>query len=259
MNKIENLEFYEHCLLENENIYNSLSDYVNCADYVYADTCHNFLTQYNGLLKKYSKYISIPFNQFSFFNNEYSDSKKTVRDFGYKRLLSQIKLFTDFLKNKIEQEKQLHSKNQIEPHQMRRCLKTGVVGCPKNPTLCKSQVFVGMPFSDKYEDIFNYGIKIAFEQNGYTVFRADFKMDTIDIMCKICYEMQHSSILLFNISESNPNVMLEVGLSYGLGKKILLIKDKDTKPISDIAGIEYLEYSHAGNLQQKLSDFIDNL
>ena len=256
---MDKIKFYEHCLLENDNIYNSFCDYVNSCDYAYADTCHNYLTQYNNLLKKYNEYIVIPLGQFSFCDNEYSDSKKTIRDFGCKRLISQLKTFTDFLKSRIELEKQTTNEKRIEPHQMRKCLKTGVDGCPKKPVLCKNQVFVGMPFNDKYEDVFTYGVKMAFEQYGFKVYRADFKMDTIDVMCKICYEMQRSNILIFNISESNPNVMLEVGLSYGLGKRIILIKDKDTRPISDISGIEYLEYTHAGNLQSKLCTFLDNL
>lgn len=259
MNKLDIIKFYEHCLLETEKIYNSFCNYVNNVDYAYADACHNFLAQYNDLIKKYSQYIDIPLNQFSFYPNEYSDSKKTIRDYGYKRLLLEMKSFIDFLKDKIMREKLNNAEKSVEPHQMRRCLKTGVSGCPKNPNLCKNQVFVGMPFNDKYEDVYVYGIKLVFEQYGYSIFRADLQTDTIDIMCKICYEMQRSSILLFNISESNPNVMLEVGLSYGLGKKILLIKDKDTKPVSDISGIEYLEYTHAGNLQQKLSKFLNNL
>lgn len=259
MNTLDTMKFYEHCMFETEKIYKSFCDYVNNVDYAYADACHNFLTQYNNLQKKYSQYVTVPLNQFSFYPNEYSDSKKTIRDYGYKRLQLEIKSFIDFLKLKIEEQKVACAEKVIEPHQMRKCLKTGVSGCPKNPTLCKNQVFVGMPFNDKYEDVFTYGIKMVFEQYGYSVFRADLKTDTIDIMCKICYEMQRSDILLFNISESNPNVMLEVGLSYGLGKQIILIKDKDTKPISDISGIEYLEYSHAGNLQQKLSSFLNNL
>lgn len=33
---------------------------------------------------------------------------------------------------------------------------------------------------------------------------------------------------------------------------MIIIKDKETKAISDLGSIEYIEYSHAGELQQKL-------
>jgi predicted nucleotide-binding protein len=74
-------------------------------------------------------------------------------------------------------------------------------------------------------------------------------------MCKICEQMQISKYLIFNISGLNPNVMLELGLSYGLGKETIIIKDKKTKSISDLGSNEYIEYSHAGELQQKLTGY----
>jgi len=71
-------------------------------------------------------------------------------------------------------------------------------------------------------------------------------------MCKICEEMQICKYLIFNVSGLNPNVMLELGLSYGLGKNTIIVKDKETRMISDISNIEYIEYSHAGELNEKL-------
>ncbi|MCH3965526.1 MAG: nucleotide-binding protein [Clostridium sp.] len=69
--------------------------------------------------------------------------------------------------------------------------------------------------------------------------------------------MQSSKYLIFNISGMNPNVMLELGLSYGLGKETIIIRDKETKTVSDIAGIEYIEYNHAFDLQKKLGEYFE--
>ena len=45
---------------------------------------------------------------------------------------------------------------------------------------------------------------------------------------------------------------------YRLKKQTLIIlKDKATKAISDLGSIEYIEYSHAGDLQQKLYKALD--
>lgn len=59
---------------------------------------------------------------------------------------------------------------------------------------------------------------------------------------------------IINISGLNPNVMLEQGLAYGLGKPVIILKDKATKAISDLGSIEY---SHTGDLQQKLYKALD--
>lgn len=72
-------------------------------------------------------------------------------------------------------------------------------------------------------------------------------------MCKICQQIQICKMAIINISGLNPNVMLEQDLAYGLGKPIIIIKDKSTNTISDLGSIEYIEYSHAMDLRDKLS------
>ncbi len=109
-----------------------------------------------------------------------------------------------------------------------------------------------MPFPDEYLDSYNYGIVPALSALGLKHFKADNEISNKDIMCKVCQEIQSCSIAIINISSLNPNVMLEQGLAYGLGKPVIIIKDINTKAISDLGSIEYIEYSHAYDLQQKL-------
>lgn len=78
-------------------------------------------------------------------------------------------------------------------------------------------------------------------------------------MCKICRELQSCGLAIFNISDLNPNVMLELGLAYGMGKPVIIVKDSKTKIITDIGGIEYIEYTHAHDLQQKLIKALLNI
>ena len=135
---------------------------------------------------------------------------------------------------------------------MRVCFKTGTRGCPLNPQEKKSKVFVAMPFNDDYRDSYEYGIKIVLEQSGVEHFKADNEISNKDIMCKICEQLQSCGKVIANISGLNPNVMLELGLAYGLGKEVIVLKDKKTTAISDLGSIEYIEYAHVGELQQKL-------
>ncbi len=137
-------------------------------------------------------------------------------------------------------------------HQMRMCFKIGKNGCPLNPPEKKNRVFVAMPFDDEYKDSYEYGVKIVLEQLGVDHYKADNEISNKDIMCRICCELQSCGMIIANISGLNPNVMLELGLAYGLGKKVIIIKDRKTTSISDLGCVEYIEYSHAGELQQKL-------
>ena len=135
---------------------------------------------------------------------------------------------------------------------MRVCFKTGTRGCPLNPQEKKNKVFVAMPFDDEYFAGYKYGIKIVLEQSGVEHFKADNKISNKDIMCKICEQLQSCGKVIADISGLNPNVMLELGLAYGLGKEVIVLKDKKTTTISDLGSIEYIEYAHVGELQQKL-------
>lgn len=188
---------------------------------------------------------------------DFSVSKKTVRDTAVERFRINLNSTKDLIDDMVQELRSNIISNKTPTHQMRKCLKLGVDGCPKNPQLEKRKVFIGMPFDSKYLDSYEYGIKIALQSQGLSAYRADENISNLDIMCKICEEIQKCKYLIFNISGLNPNVMLELGLSYGLGKETLIIKDKETKNISDIANIEYIEYSHAGELSSKLLQFFD--
>ena len=110
-----------------------------------------------------------------------------------------------------------------------------------------------MSFNDDYRDSYEYGVKLVLDRMGMEHYKADNEISNKDIMCK---EIQSCSTVIANISGLNPNVMLELGLAYGVGKKVIVIKDKKTTIISDLGNVEYIEYSHAGELQQKLPNIL---
>ena len=135
---------------------------------------------------------------------------------------------------------------------MRKCFKIGSQRCPKRPDYERNKVFIAMPFSDDYVDSYLYGIVPALNAAGFQHYKADEEITCKDIMCKICEQIQACRMAIINISGLNPNVMLELGLAYGLGKPVYIVKDKATKAISDLGSIEYIEYSHATDLRNKL-------
>lgn len=161
------------------------------------------------------------------------------------------------IKSDIETERLKITEKKILPHQMRKCFKIGSEGCPLNPDYQNNKIFIAMPFSDEYKDSYNYGIVPVLDGLGYQYYKADNEITNKDIMCKICQQIQSCQMAIINISGLNPNVMLEQGLAYGLGKPVIILKDKATKAISDLGSIEYIEYSHAGDLQQKLYKALD--
>ena len=156
------------------------------------------------------------------------------------------------VKSEINEEREKMTEEKIPAHQMRKCFKIGSQRCPKRPDYERNKVFIAMPFSDDYVDSYLYGIVPALNAAGFQHYKADEEITCKDIMCKICEQIQACRMAIINISGLNPNVMLELGLAYGLGKPVYIVKDKATKAISDLGSIEYIEYSHATDLRNKL-------
>lgn len=229
---------------------NHIDGRIKAEGYVYADTYRGWLSEYNSIVKKYNNLTSANLSMRSVADYELSSTQKTVRTDIANSFTQAVK----DLSNKIETEvaTEQNKETPIPLHQMRVCFKTGTRGCPCNPTEIKGKVFVAMPFNDDYWDSYEYGIKIALEQSGVEHYKANDEISNKDIMCKICEQLQSCSKVIANISGLNPNVMLELGLAYGLGKDVIVVKDKKTTTISDLGSIEYIEYAHAGELQQKL-------
>ena len=248
-------EIFTHYSAELGKLKVEVEYYRNINDYFYRNVMEQYAERYNTLLKKYHKSTGIPLELFKIYEYELSTTQKTVRDDAVERFNINVSTTKKLVDEQIEIERNKTVSKEIPLHQMRKCLKTGVQGCPKNPILNRNKVFVGMPFDNKYLDSYQYGVEIALQSCGLESYRADDTISNIDVMCKICEQMQICKYLIFNISGLNPNVMLELGLSYGLGKETIIIKDKETKNISDIANAEYIEYSHAGELQEKLRNY----
>jgi hypothetical protein len=141
---------------------------------------------------------------------------------------------------------------------MKRCFKTGVDSCPKEINFSPKSVVVAMPFREEFTDPYKYAIKPALEESGFKPWKADEQISNIDIMCKICQAIQESGYVLANITDWNPNVVFELGLAYGLGRNVILIKHKKGEVPVDLKGLEYIEYSTIDELKRNLLLFLQS-
>ena len=139
---------------------------------------------------------------------------------------------------------------------MPRCFKTGISECPRVSRIVPGQVFIGMPFRGHFEDVFEYGIKPTLEEMGYSHWKADDHPHIIDLMCKVCEGIQKSEFAIVDLSDWNPNVFFELGLCYGLGRKLVIIKREDSKVPTDLKGMEYVPYANAKQLRQRLQEVV---
>lgn len=118
----------------------------------------------------------------------------------------------------------------------------------KNDYPGKKIAFIIMRFgSGKAYDSIVSSIRLTLEPYGIVALRADDKEYHDDLFSNILtyiYACDFGVAIYENILDNrhNPNVALEVGVMYGLGKKVCLLKQRGTDMYSDITGKLYKEF-----------------
>jgi hypothetical protein len=121
---------------------------------------------------------------------------------------------------------------------------------PENRT-----VFVGHPFSFPKDDYRRVYAEVGEEYSVDFVF-ADDELTNKHMLVKIESMMNRAAFSLFDITEWNPNVALELGLAYGRRLDYYILFDPtkgDTDVLADVRGIDRINYESYTQLGERLS------
>lgn len=80
-----------------------------------------------------------------------------------------------------------------------------------------------MSFDPKYDIVYHSGIKKAVEENGLECIRLDDDFIPKNIPTKMVRDIIDSDLVIADISEVNPNVYYELGISHAVGNKTIII------------------------------------
>jgi len=123
--------------------------------------------------------------------------------------------------------------------------------CPKSGQTCSHEVsrnnmraLVLMPFGKGFDGFYDDVIKPTISEWGFAALRSDEIISHKDILCKICHLILDSNLNIVDITNQNPNVFLELGILYGIGRKAILIKRVSSNLPTDTIGLEYIPYSN---------------
>ncbi|HEV2569515.1 hypothetical protein [Sphingomonas sp.] len=123
----------------------------------------------------------------------------------------------------------------------------------------KAKMFVAMPFADDYSDVYEVAIQDASLKTGIVCERLLEHAYLGDIVQEIKTRIAGSHGLIGVLDGLNPNVFLEVGFAWGLGKPTLLIV-KEGQPLPfNVQGQKCLTYKNIGNLRSQLIGYLEQL
>ena len=94
----------------------------------------------------------------------------------------------------------------------------------------KPVAFVIMPFGESFDELYNEFLVATLGNAGFEVVRADDIRSSQSILKDIVRAINNSSIIIADLTDSNPNVFYELGLAHALSKPVIMI----TQEIEDL-------------------------
>lgn len=116
----------------------------------------------------------------------------------------------------------------------------------------KPHIFVAMPFTEEFDDIYYYGIEPVVKSAGYLCERADTRSFSGDILDWIKRRIETAALVVADLSTANANVYLEVGYAWGHRRPTILLT-RDVNDLKfDVRSQRCLVYKRIRDLEQNL-------
>jgi hypothetical protein len=123
----------------------------------------------------------------------------------------------------------------------------------------KGHVFVAMPFSEEFEDVYHYGIRNAVRKADLLCERADLSAFTGDVIAWVRDRIRTANLVVADLSGANANVYLEVGFAWGCGIPAILLIDDPKNLCFNTQGQRCLVYKKIQDLEKQLSEELAQL
>lgn len=120
----------------------------------------------------------------------------------------------------------------------------------------KKCVFVAMPFTEDCEDVYQFGIYNAVRRCGYVCEKVDESAFAGSIVDRIMDGIRSASFVVADLTLERPNVYLEVGYAWGLGRPVILVAREGQKLHFDLSHHKCLFYRTIGKLGEALEKTI---
>lgn len=116
-----------------------------------------------------------------------------------------------------------------------------------------------MPFRKDMDDVFYYGIQGPVHKAGFLCERVDQEAFTGDILNRVKERIETASVVIAELSGSNPNVYLEVGYAWGKGRPTILLLKNMEELRFDVHGQRCLFYERIKDLENSLIKELEEL
>jgi hypothetical protein len=123
-------------------------------------------------------------------------------------------------------------------------------------TVSKKRVFVALPFSDEFQNVYEFGIYPAVRNCGLICERVDEVHFTGDVLGRIRAGIEVADLVIADLTDGRPNVYLEVGYAWGKGIPVIFVAKKGEKLHFDVSTHRCIFYGKFTQFAKDLEDLI---
>jgi len=125
-----------------------------------------------------------------------------------------------------------------------------------NGSTRKKSVFVAMPFSDEFEDVYQFGIYATVRRCGFVCEKVDESIFSGSIIDRITDGIRNAEFVIADLTHERPNVYLEVGYAWGLQKPVITVARQGQHLHFDLSHHKCLFYKTITKLSESLEKTI---
>lgn len=131
----------------------------------------------------------------------------------------------------------------------------GVDRKERDDVMQKYHYFVAHEFSKQRKDDLREAIKEAFKGSGLKAYYADIEVRSQEhILEKIEEKILTTQFGIYDVTNGNPNVCLELGIARAAKKPYYIIHKRSTKLPADLEGLDRIEYESCKQLTKEIKE-----
>lgn len=236
-----------------------ISKYLKNNQYVYLRAFDSWKDGYNQVAERLNtdKTVCVPIFKLS--PTDYSPSRKSIKQECVGKFVKTISHQVARLEDKISELDRAAEEKLAQTSPLETFFHRATDGGSIVPPAAEQRIFVAIPAGEADLKLFWQGIQPALETQGLSFFRADRPVIDDTLLCELCQELHSCRLAIFNLSGQAPNVMLALGLAYGIGKPVIILQQQNSATLGEKSNSGYLLYTNADDLKTGLSAMLPQL
>lgn len=139
-----------------------------------------------------------------------------------------------------------------------RCWRFPEGHCRKFPVYTRHKVTVVLRYNDRNNELYRAAIKPALVDLNLLPYRIDEELLSDEEMCRSCENIQESDYVIFSLDDWSSQAIFLSGITFGIGRKLALIKNESLQPVPLIDYMEHdvIRYTQVGELKERIRDHL---